>query len=52
MSVLIAPVSNPNADARDANDFTLALWMMFLLGRHATFGQEPPMSFRSITAVR
>ena len=24
---------------------------MFLLGRHATFGQEPPMSSRSITAV-
>ena len=45
MSVPIEPVSNPNVDARAANDFTLALWMMFLLGRQATFGQEPPMSF-------
>ena len=45
MSVPIEPVSNPNVGARAANDLTLALWMMFLLGRHATFGHEPPMSF-------
>ena len=32
--------SNPNVDAR-REAFSLALWMMFLLGRHATFGGEP-----------
>src|SRR4051812_32977262 len=26
--------------------------MIFLLGRHAMFGHEPPMYFRSIEAVR
>src|SRR5262245_59778011 len=26
--------------------------MMFLLGRHAMFGQDPPIYFRSMTAVR
>src|SRR6516162_5251879 len=26
--------------------------MMFLLGRHAMFGHEPPMYFRSTTATR
>src|SRR5207244_3423054 len=31
---------------------TLALWMRFLLGRQAIFGQEPPKYFRSITAAR
>jgi hypothetical protein len=52
MSVLMRPVSNPNSEARNAKDRTFALWIMFLLGRHATFGQEPPISFCSITAVR
>src|SRR6266581_1429016 len=29
----------------------MALWMTFLLGRQAMFGQEPPTYFRSTTAV-
>src|SRR5438552_18720893 len=29
----------------------MALWMTFLLGRQAMFGQEPPTYFRSIAAV-
>ncbi len=37
--------------SRDAkSDTTFALWMMFLLGRHAMFGHEPPIHFRSTTA--
>ncbi len=52
MSVLIGPVFRPNVDPRVASDFTRALWMRFLLGRQATFGQDPPMYRRSITAVR
>src|SRR5438552_17496483 len=30
---------------------TFALWMIFLLGRQAMLGQEPPTYFRSITAT-
>src|SRR6266481_2866622 len=41
----------PNSSLRLKYDATFALWMMFLLGRHAMFGQEPPTYFRSITAV-
>src|SRR5580658_10050852 len=33
-------------------DATFALWMMFLLGRHAMFGHDPPMYLRSMTATR
>jgi hypothetical protein len=44
--------STPSAAACAANDATFALWMMCLLGRHATLGQEPPIILRSITAVR
>src|SRR2546422_6544175 len=29
----------------------MALWMTFLLGRQAMFGQEPPTYFRSTTTV-
>ena len=29
-----------------------ALSMMFLLGKHAMFGHDPPMNFRSTTATR
>jgi hypothetical protein len=28
-------------------DATFALWMMFLLGKHAMFGHDPPMYLRS-----
>src|SRR6266851_99764 len=31
---------------------TFALWIMFLLGRHAILGQEPPIYLRSTTATR
>src|SRR5882724_508753 len=41
----------PNFSLRLKYNATFALWMMFLLGRHAMFGQEPPTYFRSITAV-
>ena len=32
-------------------DATFALWMMFVLGKHAMFGQDPPMYLRSTTAT-
>src|SRR5438128_2662965 len=41
----------PNSSLRLKYDAAFALWMMFLLGRHAMFGQEPPTYFRSIAAV-
>src|SRR3989454_5317287 len=41
----------PNSSLRLKYDATFALWMMFLLGRHAMFGQEPPTYFRSMTAT-
>lgn len=52
MFVDAAPISTPNSAARLMNERTFAEWMMFLLGRHATFGHDPPISFRSTTAVR
>src|ERR1700733_10382834 len=42
----------PNSSLRRKYDATFALWMMFLLGRQAMFGHEPPMYLRSITATR
>src|SRR5919197_3275846 len=32
-------------------DATFALWMMFVLGKHAMFGHDPPMYLRSMTAT-
>jgi hypothetical protein len=52
MLVLADPRSTPNSAARLVNERTFAEWMVFLLGRHAMFGQDPPISFRSTTAVR
>ena len=52
MLMVIAPVRTPNAAARAVSEATFALWMTFLLGKQATFGQEPPTSFRSMSAVR
>ena len=52
MSVAAAPVWTPNSAARAASERTLAEWMMFLLGRQAMFGHDPPTSCRSTTAVR
>src|SRR6266478_8744611 len=42
----------PNSLLRRKYDATLALWMMFLLGRHAMFGHEPPTYLRSTTTTR
>src|SRR5580658_4154803 len=42
----------PNSSPRRKYDATLALWRMFLLGRQAMFGHDPPMYLRSITATR
>src|SRR5215471_7612745 len=41
----------PNSSLRLKQEATLALWIMFLLGRQAMLGQEPPIYFRSITAA-
>src|SRR2546422_8445633 len=41
----------PNSLLRRKYDATFALWMMFLLGKHAMFGHEPPMYLRSTTAT-
>src|SRR5258705_11481013 len=42
----------PNSLRRRKYDATFALWMIFLLGKHAMFGQEPPIYLRSTTATR
>src|SRR5262249_19497629 len=42
----------PNSLLRRKYDATFALWIMFLLGRHAMFGQHPPIYLRSMTATR
>src|SRR5262249_27519909 len=42
----------PNSLLRRKYDATFALWMMFLLGRHAMLGHDPPMYLRSTTATR
>src|SRR5258708_23001151 len=39
----------PNSLLRRKYDATFALWMTFLLGRHAMFGHEPPIYLRSTT---
>src|SRR5260370_8615857 len=41
----------PNSLLRRKYDATFALWMMYLLGKHAMFGHEPPMYLRSTTAT-
>src|SRR2546423_15562426 len=42
----------PNSLLRRKYDATFALWIMFLLGKHAMFGHAPPMYLRSTTATR
>src|SRR5215470_16746425 len=42
----------PNSLLRRKYEATFALWMMFLLGRHAIFGHDPPIYLRSMTATR
>src|ERR1700732_3714819 len=41
----------PNSLPRRKYDATFALGMMFLLGKHAMFGHDPPMYLRSMTAT-
>src|SRR5712671_212894 len=41
----------PNSLLRRKYDATFALWMIFLLGKHAMFGHDPPMYLRSTTAT-
>src|SRR5205807_5274545 len=42
----------PNSLLRRKYDATFALWITFLLGRHAMFGHDPPIYLRSTTATR
>src|SRR5580693_5662672 len=52
MSIANPSYVMPNSSLRRKYDATFALWMMFLLGRHAMFGHDPPMYLRSTTATR
>src|SRR5438093_1983852 len=51
MSIAKPSCVMPNSLLRRKYDATFALWMMFLLGKHAMFGHEPPMYLRSTTAT-
>src|SRR5260221_13608313 len=51
MSIAKPSCVMPNSLLRRKYDATFALWMMFLLGRHAMFGHDPPMYLRSTTAT-
>src|SRR5215468_8072907 len=42
----------PNSSLRKKSEATLALWMMFLLGRQAILGHAPPTYLRSMTTTR
>ncbi len=44
--------TRPKSSLRRRYEATFALWRMFLLGRQAMFGHDPPMYLRSITATR
>src|SRR5882724_5062749 len=52
MSIAKPSCSMPNSLLRRKYDATFALWMMFLLGKHAMFGHDPPIYLRSMTATR
>src|SRR5438445_13793232 len=41
----------PNSLLRRKYDATFALWIMFLLGKHALFGHDPPIYLRATTAT-
>src|SRR5437867_3260901 len=41
----------PNSLLRRKYHATFALWIMFLLGKHAMFGHDPPIYLRSTTAT-
>ena len=52
MSIAKPSCVMPNSLLRRKYDATFALWIMFLLGKHAMFGHDPPMYLRSTTATR
>src|SRR5258707_9455573 len=51
ISIVKSSRAMPNSLLRRKYDATFALWMMFLLGKHAMFGHDPPMYLRSTTAT-
>lgn len=51
ISTVTAPVRIPYAAASLTRAATLALQITFLLGRHAMFGHEPPITARSTTTT-
>ena len=51
MSTRTDPVTTPRPFVGWTSETALALWMTFLLGRQATFGQEPPTIDRSTTTL-
>lgn len=52
MLILKLSLVIPNSSLLRKYEATFALWITFLLGRHAMLGQEPPTYLRSMTAVR
>src|SRR5262249_36614653 len=52
ISIVVEPVIIPNDFAWCTRSATLALQISFLLGRQLMFGHDPPIHFRSTTAVR
>src|SRR5437667_11800009 len=51
MLIVHLSLVTPNSSLRRKQEATFALWMIFLLGRQAMLGQEPPTYFRSISAT-
>src|SRR5258708_33426217 len=51
MSIAKPSCLMPNSLLRRKYDATFALWMMFLLGKHAMFGHDLPIYLRSTTAT-
>src|SRR5580658_5817074 len=52
MSIAKPSCVMPNSLLRRKYEATFALWMTFLLGKHAILGHDPPMYLRSTTATR
>src|SRR5712671_3377986 len=52
MSRVQGPRRTPKVAAWRTRSTTFALWIMFLLGRQAMLGHEPPINPRSTTATR
>src|SRR6516164_9899476 len=52
MLIWVLSLVMPNSPLLQKYEATFALWMIFLLGRQAMLGQEPPIYFRSMTTAR